>query len=60
VIIKSGDASFAETGLKQTSVVKCGAIFAYSKAQVRRKLGFVHQQILEQVRKEVINILTAD
>jgi len=26
VIIKSGDASFAETGLKQTSVVKCGAM----------------------------------
>lgn len=60
IVIKSSDASFVDTGLKQTSAVKCGAIFAYSKAQVRRKLGFVQKQILEQVRKKVIDILTID
>jgi mRNA-degrading endonuclease toxin of MazEF toxin-antitoxin module len=60
VVLESSDPSFVDTGLKQTSAVKCGAIFAYSKAQVRRKLGFVQQQILEQVREKVVDILTTD
>jgi len=60
IVIESRDASFTDTGLKQTSAVKCGAIFAYSKAQARRKLGFVQQQILKQVREKVIEILTVD
>jgi mRNA-degrading endonuclease toxin of MazEF toxin-antitoxin module len=60
IVIKSSDPSFVDTGLKQTSAVKCGAIFAYSKTQVRRKLGFVQQQILEQIRKKVVDILTTD
>ena len=60
IVIGSSDASFTDTGLKQTSAVKCGAIFAYSQTQVRRKLGFVQQQTLEQVRKKVIDILTVD
>ncbi|MFQ6114642.1 MAG: type II toxin-antitoxin system PemK/MazF family toxin [bacterium] len=60
IVIESSDISFVDTGLKQTSAVKCGAIFAYSKVQVRRKLGFVQQQILKQVRDKVIEILTGD
>ena len=60
IIIESTDSSFVNTGLKQTSVAKCGAIFAFSKAHVQRKLGFIQQQTLEQVRKKVIDILTLD
>ncbi len=60
MVIESGDPSFLDTGLKQRSAIKCGAIFAYSKTQVRRKLGFVEKRVLEQVRKKVIDILTND
>ena len=60
IIIKSSDPSFVDTKLKQTSAIKSGAIFAYSKTQVGRKLGSVQRQILEQVRKKVIDILTTD
>lgn len=60
VVIQSDSPDFPQTGLKHSSAVKCGAIFAYSKAQVRRKLGSVQQQILEQVREKVIDILTID
>lgn len=60
IVVESSDAAFVDTGLKQTSAVKCGAIFAYSQAQVRRKLGVLQQQMLKRVRKEVIHILTAD
>jgi mRNA-degrading endonuclease toxin of MazEF toxin-antitoxin module len=60
IVIESSDASFVDTGLKQTSAVKCGAIFTYSQTQVRRKLGFIQQQTLKDVRKKVIDILTVD
>jgi len=60
VVIESSNASFVDTGLKQTSAIKCGAIFAYSQTQVRRKLGFIQQQTLNDVRKKVIDILTTD
>ena len=60
IVIESGDPSFLDTGLKQRSAIKCGAIFAYSKTQVRRKLGFVEKPVLDQVRKKVIDILTID
>ncbi|MBW7989169.1 MAG: type II toxin-antitoxin system PemK/MazF family toxin [Planctomycetes bacterium] len=60
VVIESSDASFADTGLRVRSAIKCGAIFAYSKSQVCRKLGLVQSQILEQVTNKVIDILTTD
>lgn len=60
IIINCSDPLFVETGLKQTSAVKCGAIFVYSKTQVRRKIGTVRKEILEKVRKKVIEILTND
>lgn len=60
VVVQSSDSSFTHTGLKHTSAIKCGAIFAYSQSQVRRKLGHVQQQILENVRKTVVDILTID
>jgi mRNA-degrading endonuclease toxin of MazEF toxin-antitoxin module len=60
VVIESSKASFVDTGLKQTSAIKCGAIFAYSQTQIRRKLGFIQQQTLNYVRKKVIDILTTD
>jgi mRNA-degrading endonuclease toxin of MazEF toxin-antitoxin module len=60
IVIESADPSFLDTGLKQRSAIKCGAIFAYSKTQVRRKLGVVEKQTLKQVRQKVIDILTID
>jgi len=60
VAIQSNDASFVHTGLKQTSAIKCGAIFAYSQTQVRRKLGFVQPQTFGSVRKKIVDILTID
>lgn len=60
IVIESSDTSFVDTGLKQTSAVKCGAIFAYSKSHVRRRLGLVQQQILKKVRGKVKDILTID
>lgn len=60
IVIEVSDNHFADTGLRQTSAIKCGAIFTYNQAQVRRKLGSIHQKILDQVRKNVIDILTID
>lgn len=60
IIIDISNSLFIDTGLKQTSAIKCGAIFAYSKTQVRRRLGIVKREILEQARKKVIDILTND
>jgi len=60
IIIDSNNLSFIDTGLKQTSAIKCGAIFAYSKTHVHRKLGIVQKEMLEQVRKKVIDIITID
>lgn len=60
VVIQSDDAYFPDTGLKQSSAVKCGAIFAYSRAQVRRKIGIAHSEIIEEVRRIIVGILTSD
>jgi len=60
VVIQSSDPHFPQTGLRQSSAVKCGAIFAYSRAQVRRKIGVAHLEIIEEVRSIIINILTSD
>lgn len=60
IVLESSDGSFAGTGLKETSAIKCGAVFAYSKSQFRRKLGFVEKRVLEQVRKKLVDILTLD
>jgi mRNA-degrading endonuclease toxin of MazEF toxin-antitoxin module len=60
IVVDSGHSDFLRTGLKQTSAVKCGAIFAYSSAQIRRRLGTMPPDILSQVRSLILGILTHD
>ncbi len=58
VVIENADPYFPRTGLKQSSAVKCGAIFAYSQVHIARKLGVAHPNILKKVREKIIDILT--
>jgi mRNA-degrading endonuclease toxin of MazEF toxin-antitoxin module len=60
VVVQSNDPHFGPTGLKQTSAVKCGAIFAYSRAQIRRKIGVAHSETISRVRGVIMDILTSD
>jgi mRNA-degrading endonuclease toxin of MazEF toxin-antitoxin module len=60
VVIDYGHPGFPLTGLKVTSAVKCGAIFAYSATQIRRRLGTMPPEILTQVRSQIVDILTQD
>ncbi|MCK4816418.1 type II toxin-antitoxin system PemK/MazF family toxin [bacterium] len=60
VFIQSDKAYFSDTGLKHSSAVKCGAIFAYSQSQIRRRLGIAPPEILEKARDLIKDILTSD
>jgi len=60
VIIQTDNPVFTQTGLKYSSAIKCGAIFAYTKNQIRRKLGTVPVEVLNEVRKIIVDILTTD
>jgi len=60
IIIQETDSCFPQTGLKMTSAVKCGAIFAYPKSQIHRRLGVVPMEILQRVRSLLITFLTGD
>jgi len=60
IIIQDSDPGFPQTGLKMTSVVKCGAVFAYPKSLIRRRLGKAPGDVLAQVRKFMAEFLTND
>jgi len=60
VVIESCSPFFSQSGLRQSSAVKCGSIFAYRSAQVRRQLGTLHPEILKQVRILITDIITKD
>jgi mRNA-degrading endonuclease toxin of MazEF toxin-antitoxin module len=60
VVIQNDDAEFALTGLKVTSAIKCGSLFAYPKSHIRRRLGRAPQDVLVQTRKLMIEFLTDD
>ncbi len=60
IVIQETDQFFSETGLKTTSAVKCGALFAYPKSQIRRKLGRVPKAVINQVRTLIISFLADD
>jgi mRNA-degrading endonuclease toxin of MazEF toxin-antitoxin module len=60
IVIYETDLCFPQTGLKMTSAVKCGAVFAYPKSQIRRRLGAAPKEILEQVRALLVKFLTDD
>jgi mRNA-degrading endonuclease toxin of MazEF toxin-antitoxin module len=57
IIIDDNEDYFTTTGLRISSAIKCGAIFAYSQSQIARRLGYVSSEILNKVREIVSNIL---
>ena len=60
IVIETDVPYFPDTGLKQSSAVKCGAIFAYTQAQIRRKLGIIPIEVLTEARKLIVDILMKD
>jgi mRNA-degrading endonuclease toxin of MazEF toxin-antitoxin module len=58
IVIQDADPSFPKTGLKVTSAVKCGALFAYPKSQIHRKLGVAPELITREVRALLVKFLT--
>lgn len=57
VELHSGSKGFSATGLKQSSCVKCNAIFAYEASKITRRLGHLPDSCLESVRGIVRVIL---
>ena len=60
ILIQDTDPSFSKTGLKVTSAIKCGALFAYPKNQIHRKLGMAPEPIVREVRAILVKFLTDD
>ena len=60
IVIRETDSCFAGTGLKMTSAVKCGAVFAYPKSEIRRRLGRASKEVVEQVRTLLTRFLHGD
>jgi len=58
IVIADDDPSFPATGLRYSSAIKCGAIFAYPRAKIRRRLGVVPAEVLTRVRGIIIEALT--
>jgi mRNA interferase MazF len=57
VVINSTDPGFGQTNLKTSSVVKCGAIFAFSQAQIDKHLGFLPTEVMDRVKEVVRRIM---
>jgi mRNA-degrading endonuclease toxin of MazEF toxin-antitoxin module len=60
IVLPETDCAFPQTGLKMTSAVKCGAVFAYPRSEIRRRLGVVSRETLGRVRTRLIEFLTGD
>lgn len=59
VKILSSTPEFAATGLKVSSTILCGKIFAMDKTQLHRKLGKLPDVWLKHVRGVLSNILVS-
>lgn len=57
VKVLSTELGFAQTGLKRSSSIKCASIFAFSQAQIDRKLGTLPIRFLTQVKNVLATIL---
>jgi len=57
VLVPGNDLDFAQTGLKKSSAIKCGAIFAFSHAQIDRRPGVLPVRFLAEVKKILSIIL---
>jgi mRNA-degrading endonuclease toxin of MazEF toxin-antitoxin module len=60
ILISDSDPGFSDTGLKRTSVVKCGALFACPKSIIRRRLGRTSTAVLAQIRHLLTSFLLRD
>ena len=58
VEVSHPDAGFAQTGLKVSSVLKCGKIFSMEKRCITRKLGNLSIPLLSQAKKKLAEICT--
>ena len=58
-VVKDNDTFFPQTGLKVTSAIKCGSICSFPKQKIRRRIGTLPKDILEQVVKRVIGFIAA-
>jgi len=57
IIIDTASPHFKETGLKCSSAIKCGYIFAYPKNRIKSKLGHVSQAVLKNIIRVITGIL---
>jgi len=51
VEILSSNIDFAQTYLKQSSIIKCGKIFTMEKSKIYRRLGKLPNHFLSEVKK---------
>ncbi|MHC4258832.1 MAG: type II toxin-antitoxin system PemK/MazF family toxin [Planctomycetota bacterium] len=57
VILLSTGSDFVQTGLRCSSAVRCGVVFAFSQAQIERKLGTLPERFLAEVGQVLRRIL---
>jgi mRNA-degrading endonuclease toxin of MazEF toxin-antitoxin module len=57
VIIEANNPHFSQTGLKCSSAVRCGSIFACGQGLVLRRLGVAHPDIFNQIKELIKDIL---
>jgi len=60
VIVSDDDPSFTKTGLKVSSAIKCGSIFAHAKSRIQRKLGVLPSEAFRQVIQLIVGIFACD
>jgi len=57
ILIKDSDRLFPTTGLKVSSVIRVGKIFTADICVIKRRLGRVSDEILNQVREKIKKVL---
>jgi mRNA-degrading endonuclease toxin of MazEF toxin-antitoxin module len=57
IVVSDSKAYFSQTGLKVTSAIRCGSICSFPKQKVRRKIGVLPQEMIEQAIKRVIGFI---
>ncbi len=50
------DPEFSQTGLKESSTIMCGKIFALDKTCIRRKIGVLPAKFMEQVKQALTHL----
>lgn len=60
IVLTERDCEFGTTGLKMASAIKCAAVFAYPRSEIRRRLGVVSCETLGKVRTRLIEFLTGN